>query len=162
MAKVIKIGDELTKEQEKQLITNFIAALPADSYLVAILRGVDTEANMQIENDWGISIIESRDHAQREASEHKETAEKIGKRLQVEQDTGKQFREERDAKAEEVYGLNTRIAEMTKAHQNALDDLKNFHKAQIDDLIDKQEAADFEINRLKVKLFDLAEKAGAI
>jgi hypothetical protein len=53
------IGPNMSKAEELKLITEFVEALPADSYLGLMFKGIEKYCEVQIENDWGMNIMET-------------------------------------------------------------------------------------------------------
>jgi hypothetical protein len=157
MAKRITIGEELTRGEEIQLITDFIAALPENSYLAAILRGMDRYATTEIENDWGINIIESRDHYMEEAGKLKSEIERHDQKEAAMQ-----------AENEKVYGIlecaNTHGREMEKEVERLQAEIEEQGKtAKLAYEMRQESDARYEqeIIELKAKLYDMIVKGAA-
>lgn len=59
LIKRVKVVQTMTKDDEVRLMEEFYAALPADSYLKQILKGMADYCAEQIINDWTISPLEN-------------------------------------------------------------------------------------------------------
>ena len=149
--KNIKINDRMNREEEKQLITDFVAALPSDSYLFAILEGIDDDCRTQISNDWAMNIIGNRNAAQaKEAkveSENQRRDEKekaMQNRISDLEEIVKVLRVNVSAAEKVADDLSDKSEQLGKL----IDDMNNDHKATI-------EARNTKIMELKAKLYDL-------
>jgi len=140
-------GQDLTKAQEIEIINKFYEALPEGSYLKSIFKGLPGYCEQQIENDWGISPLETIDHQYKEAGEHR------AKVAQVEKERDAAL-EERNRAQQEAKAATEALAAQKDLTENWV---KSFKEKQLEahELNAKVQDQAQEIIKLKAKLYDL-------
>lgn len=164
MVKVPQDGN-MSKVQEIEVITKFMEALPEGSYLASILKGMTRYCTQQIEDDFGISpldTIEARDEVieklRRESAQEIEKV-KSGAALQIsnQRQTIEEACRLQERNQDEIKKQASRIetlvsnADDMRARWN--EEASRARKAEIE-----LGQANAEILRLKAKLFDYMEK----
>ncbi len=153
----LHVSENMSKAEEIEVLEKLLTNLPTDSYLYMMFNGLGPWATQQIENDFGMNVIQTMDELRAEASkaakEVREAKEDLAK------ETGR-FNELVDR----VANLQTQLAEEHRAKTGALtkvceiqeemDRMKKHHGQEIAGL-------EIKIMELKAQVYDLEHPAGA-
>lgn len=152
-----------TKEQERKAlaqIRKIVDGLGDGSYIGMAFEGCFEDAETNIENDWGCSMKQRAESAEREALKWSQKADSLSERLAlVMSDRDEAAKRSKELEGKVSYHLAT-INAMEKEAQATQEKTDHAINELSDKLIEKAkelEAAQLEIIRLKARLFDLID-----
>lgn len=147
----VKQNDKMwTKEEELQIIREFLEGLQSNSYLKSILEGIEGYVESQIRSDIGLPIVLELNSAMTKGMDAEKEVRKLTEELAITKET----LEIRDRKVTE---LEARCDELRNNWYKADDEWrKQAEKARVLEAQAQQQAE--EMIRLKARLFDYIEK----
>jgi len=145
----IKLGDNMSKAEEIEVLEKFLGALPEDSYLYLMFKGLAPWAVQQIEDDFGMNVIDTMDELRAMAAEYKKLNSKAEAALVEEMDK----RQELAEKLQEEHRNKNEALAKSFGIQEEMTSLKREHGHEVAGL-------EMRIMELKVQVYDLEHPVG--